>query len=71
MKTTKMSLANMQGKMSRAEMKNVNGGEVKPPGGGTPCNHPGECGSGNNWDCVAGYTAYACINHLCKVVRCS
>ena len=31
MKTTKMSLSNMQGKLSRAAMKNVMGGLLAPP----------------------------------------
>jgi hypothetical protein len=56
-------------KLSRDEMKNVQGG-AKPPNG-TYCNHPSECGSGNNWDCVAGYTPYVCINHVCIVAKCS
>ncbi len=56
MKQTKMSLANVQGKLSRNEMKNIMAGDA--PGGGTcaaPCNMscfvqcggqstPGECG---------------------------
>ena len=40
MKTTKMSLANIQGKLSRAEMKNIMAGS----GSGT-------CGSGCNLSC--------------------
>ena len=36
MKTTKMSLANIQGKLSRSEMKNIMAGrEIEPIGCGT------------------------------------
>lgn len=31
MKTTKMNLANLQGKLSRAEMKNIMAGYTAPP----------------------------------------
>jgi len=41
MKTTKMSLANIQGKLSRADMKNIMAGS----GGGTPCTSNSDCGS--------------------------
>jgi len=50
MKTKKMSLANIQGKLSRAEMKNIMAGC-----GGTGscnCNNQDECG-GNTPCCVA------------------
>jgi len=44
-KTVKMSLANLQGKMSRKEMKNIMAGSV----GSMPCDHKcssdSDCGS--------------------------
>ena len=56
-------------KLKREEMKNVLGGGR--PGPGNACTHPSQCGSGNNWDCVAGYTPYACVNGYCIVAKCS
>jgi len=59
MQTQKMSLANIQGKLSRTEMKNIMAG-VETVGGGTicysatPCNETGTCGSyyvGNTEHC--------------------
>ncbi len=55
-------------KLTRDEMREVKGGIVTPP---PFCNHPSECGSGNNWDCVPGYVSYACVNGRCRVVNCS
>lgn len=42
MKTEKMSLANIQGKLSRAEMKNIMAGSGF--GWGTCCTPSGDCG---------------------------
>ncbi len=65
MKTTKMSLANIQGKLSRTEMKNIMAGSGSgalkcrdgcvPKIGGSGCPTDCECknkvGSGNIWNC--------------------
>lgn len=49
MKTIKMSLGNIQGKLSRAEMKNIMAGS----GGGTcDCNSKDDCSSSKPY-CVA------------------
>lgn len=45
MKTTKMSLANIQGKLSRTEMKNIMAGS----GGDNMCN--AYCGEGSGQSC--------------------
>ena len=51
MKTKKMSLAKIQGKLSRAEMKNINGGLTAPPPG---CGGAA-CGGGGNGTCETKY----------------
>ena len=46
MKTVKMSLANIKGKLSRAEMKNVSGGTQVPKDPstcGNLCTNDGDC----------------------------
>ncbi len=48
MKRTKMSLANIQGKLSRAEMKNIMAGSGGG-GGGNQCNV--YCGTGSGQSC--------------------
>lgn len=50
MKTTKMSLANIQGKLSRTEMKNIMAGS----GSGT-CTTKCFTSSGGNLSCVADF----------------
>lgn len=49
MKTTKMSLANMQGKLSRAEMKNIMAGYYTPPI--NECNTDQDCLGGTDINC--------------------
>ena len=52
MKTKKMSLANIQGKLSRAEMKNIMAGLGDPFG--CPTTFTSSCSSGNNCRCCWG-----------------
>ena len=52
MKTKKMSLANIQGKLSRAEMKNIMAGS-----GADGCGDADTyCGAGSGVTCCTGYT---------------
>ncbi len=64
MKTRKISLADIKGKLSRAEMKNIMAGS-----GGYACNHCGEpgCVCYNAIECCAGIT---CVDstHTCTKV---
>jgi len=60
MQTKKMSLANIQGKLSRAEMKNImagSGGETS--GYGTCCTSGGDCGP-------AGCSQWTTCNYIFK-----
>ncbi len=62
MKPQKMSLANIQGKLSRAEMKQIMAGSA---GGGYKCCWTGttncsECVPGARPECVAGAEAKSC-----------
>ena len=63
MKTTKMNLANIQGKLSRAEMKNIMAGLTTT--GGLPvcnCNSADDCTATNELcmsSCEAGITGKA------------
>ena len=52
MKTTKMSLANIQGKLSRTEMKNIMAG-LKGAGDPCNCNSADDCTTWNEM-CIAG-----------------
>lgn len=51
MKTVKMNLANLQGKLSRKEMRNIMAGS----GGGGPCRYSctsdSDCGGGGEYSC--------------------
>jgi hypothetical protein len=59
MKTTKMSLVNIQGKLSRAEMKNIMAGSG---GDNCPTNCTSACSSGSNCRCCGtGSNAY-CVD---------
>jgi hypothetical protein len=63
METKKMSLANVQGKLSRAEMKNVIAGSGVIAGPGYKCcwagtNNCSVCAAG--WECVSGAVAVKC-----------
>ena len=54
MKTTKMSLVNIQGKLSRAEMKNImagSGGGKNCGFGHFPCANSQECRAINKGEC--------------------
>ena len=58
MKTKKMSLANIQGKLSRTEMKNIMAGS----GGSGECPYTAcdsKCTDGNNCKCYGGGTSNA------------
>jgi hypothetical protein len=58
MKSLKMSLDNIQGKMSRDEMKSINGGKQQPVGG--------SCTGIGQSDCTQTSTAvYLCVNGKC------
>jgi hypothetical protein len=54
MKTTKMSLATIQGKLSRAEMKKIMAGSGGSSGDICNCNSKDDCGSGES--CYNGCT---------------
>ena len=47
MKTKKMSLANIQGKLSRTEMKNIMGGLLAPPPCSGSCDYQWKDAQGN------------------------
>jgi hypothetical protein len=51
METTKMSLANIQGKLSRAEMKNIMAGSGACPYGHLSCSTNTDCGNINAGVC--------------------
>lgn len=51
MQTTKMSLANMQGKLSRTEMKNIMAGSVDDGKCGSSCSGPCTFSSGGSGNC--------------------
>lgn len=58
-----MSLANIQGKLSRAEMKKIMAGSVIAGAGHKCCwdNHPTSCSvCAAGWDCTAGAHAVSC-----------
>ncbi len=60
MKTTKMSLANIQGKLSRAEMKNIMAGSG---GGSIPCETTADClPHGQNCVCLTGMHICGCVS---------
>jgi hypothetical protein len=62
MKTTKMSLANIQGKLSRTEMKNIMAGS----GGGGNCqNHGDRCATHEELNCCSGLI---CADYKCAYV---
>jgi hypothetical protein len=61
MKTTKMSLANIQGKLSRTEMKNIMAGSGGCSYGHLSCGTDGDCGSVNAGSCCAQSDG----NHCC------
>lgn len=59
MKTKKMSLANIQGKLSRTEMKNIMAGS----GSDLSCDYEFECivAFGDNCFCLTGVHKCACL----------
>ena len=60
MKTKKMSLANIQGKLSRTEMKNIMAGSGGTPGCGTSC-APTLCHNNNSTgNCYCDGTETSC-----------
>ena len=59
MKTTKMSLANMQGKLSRMEMKNIMAGSGEGFGDSSSCSSKKCSDSVNNINC-GGNSACKC-----------
>ncbi len=59
MKTKKLSLANIEGKLSRAEMKNIMAGS-----GGDCQGFDQQCSTINHLNCCTGYT---CANFKCAV----
>jgi len=63
MKTQKMSLANIQGKMSRVEMKNIMAGS------GFGCSQDGDvCGdvNGTTYSCCQTDRHLKCVNGYCE-----
>ncbi len=64
MQTKKMSLANVQGKLSRAEMKNIMAGSGVIAAGPHKCcwtNNPTVCSTcAAGWTCQSGAFAKAC-----------
>jgi hypothetical protein len=59
MKTTKMSLANIQGKLSRTEMKSIMAGSGGSPG----CHEGTACGAHGNGTCGTTSSGCACSNY--------
>lgn len=59
MKTSKMSLANIQGKLSRAEMKNIMAGSG---GDGVACTDNSQCTPYGNCICFTGFHKCGCIH---------
>jgi len=62
MQTQKMSLANIQGKLSRAEMKNIMAGGGESLGCG--CGSDADCGAGANY-CSKSLTCDGCDHSGC------
>jgi hypothetical protein len=62
MQTKKMSLANVQGKMSRAEMKEILGGYVLPKDDTVYCND-GTSYTHPDKDCSCGTSSSGCAGH--------
>jgi len=62
MQTTKLSLANIQGKLSRAEMKNIMAGSGKSLGCG--CESDADCSAGASI-CSNSLTCYGCDRSGC------
>jgi hypothetical protein len=69
MQTKKMSLATIQGKLSRNEMKNIMGGDEQNIEGGDSYNCNGAFCI-NNWECTCWGPIYtngvACISNQCR-----
>ncbi|MEQ1554293.1 MAG: hypothetical protein ABL929_08955 [Ferruginibacter sp.] len=66
MKTQKMSLANIQGKLSRAEMKNIMAGSES---GGTGCYKCCWNGTSNCSSCSFSYSGASCTTNA-TLVKC-
>lgn len=64
MKTEKMSLSNIQGKLSRTEMRNIMAGSTSP-------NCKGCMKGGQLWGCYDDGKGHPCSNDYCGTLSCN